>query len=94
MISPLERHSVHAFIPWLLGMLNLERAMMEGDSDIDPQYYNGFVDCIETLKSYTARYLRKKGWAEVEMDVSRFLKSLNGRKRMETEQRELMGVLL
>lgn len=87
MIPPAERYSILTFMPWLLGMLTYEKLMIEEDPDIDPQYINGFVDCLETIKSYTERYMGRKVWGELEADVIEYIrKGLNGKSKKKRKE--------
>ncbi len=87
MISPKERYSVLVFIPWLLGMLKVEHTLIEDDPDIDPQYLNGFVDCLETVRSYAKRYLGRKVWGELEADIKELTEK--GRRRGSRKRKSL-----
>ena len=97
MINPQEKHYVLSFVPWLLGMLTYELVSIEGDPDIDPQYYNGFKDCLETVKIYTHRYLGNKVWGNLEADVKEYMEKGGGgvtRKKQTYRRKNTIDVLL
>ncbi len=94
MISPKEKYSVLSFVPWLLGMLTCELASIKGDPYIDPHYYNGFKDCLETIKGYTEKYLGGEVWGELEADVKEYMEKGKEKKKAQPRRRELVGVLL